>query len=87
MSHTAETDAKPPRKRRPKPSQAPAGDVSKTIDQFCTAEQMSRPQYFKMRQRGLGPSEVRDGRFIRISPEAHAEWRRARERSGSDEAA
>ena len=84
---TAEAEAKPKRKRRPKPKQPPSGDVSRTIDQFCTAEQMSRPQYFKQRKRGRGPSEVRDGRFIRITPEAHAEWRRARERSGSDEAA
>jgi hypothetical protein len=76
---TAEADAKSKRNRQPKPKQVPPGDVSKTIDQFCTAEQMSRPKYFKMRKLGLGPNEVRDGRFIRITPEAHAEWRRARE--------
>jgi hypothetical protein len=63
----------------------PSDDRSKTIDQFCRAEQMSRPHYFKMRRRGLGPREIRDGRFIRITPQAHAEWRRARERSGSNE--
>jgi hypothetical protein len=77
---------KSPRQRRPRPQQPPPDDASKTINQFCAAEQMSRPHYFNMRRRGLGPREIRDGRFIRITPEAHAEWRRARERSqvGSD---
>jgi hypothetical protein len=73
---TEEDDADPvdDSKSQPLPD-----DRSKTITQFCRAEQMSRPFYFKLRKRGLGPRELREGRFIRITPEAHAEWRRARE--------
>jgi hypothetical protein len=56
------------------------GDISKTIDQFCAAEQMSRPYYYVLRRRGLGPRELRNGRFIRITPQAHADWRREYER-------
>jgi hypothetical protein len=56
-------------------------DCSKTIDQFRRAEQMSRPFYFKLRKRGLGPREIRNGRHIRISPQAHADWRRDCERN------
>ena len=63
----------------------PSGDQSKTIRQFCQAEQMSRPQYYNMKKRGRGPRELRDGRFVRITPEAHADWRRALERAGSNE--
>jgi hypothetical protein len=62
----------------------PSDSRSKTIDQFCDAEQMSRPHYFKMRRRGLGPREIRDGRFVRITPEAHAAWRRERERTNTE---
>jgi hypothetical protein len=55
-------------------------DPSKTIGQFCATERMSRAKYFKDRAKGRGPREMRDGRWVRISPEAHAEWRRERER-------
>jgi hypothetical protein len=80
-TETEEDDADPvdDSKSQPLPD-----DRSKTITQFCRAEQMSRPFYFKLRKRGLGPRELREGRFIRITPEAHAEWRRARERAGCD---
>lgn len=57
---------------------AVSGGHSLTIAEFCAAERMSRPFYFKLRQRGKGPRELREGRFVRITPEAHAEWRRQR---------
>ena len=66
-------------------SHVPSDDQSKTIKQFCRAEQMSRPQYYNMKRRGRGPRELRDGRFIRITPEAHRDWRQARERADSNE--
>ena len=59
---------------------AETGAHSKTINEFCAAERMSRPFYFKLRRLGKGPRELREGRFVRITPEAHAAWRRARER-------
>ena len=37
---------------------------SKTINDFCAAEQMSRPFYFKLRRSGKGPRELREGRFV-----------------------
>jgi hypothetical protein len=64
----------------------PSDDQSKTIKQFCRAEQMSRPQYYNMKKRGRGPRELRDGRFVRITPQSHAEWRRARENDNEDTA-
>jgi hypothetical protein len=54
-------------------------DKSRTIAQFCQLEQMSRPFYFGLRKRGKGPREYREGRFVRITPTAHEEWRRERE--------
>jgi hypothetical protein len=56
-------------------------ESTKTISEFCELEKLSKPKYFDLRKRGLGPREMRDGRWVRISPEAHADWRRAREQT------
>ena len=47
-----------------------------TIPEFCFAENISEPTYYKMRDRGLGPKESRYLGTIRISPEARLEWHR-----------
>jgi hypothetical protein len=52
---------------------------SKTIDEFCTAERISRAMYYKLRRLGKGPREMAVGTHRRISPEAQADWRRDRE--------
>lgn len=54
-------------------------DESYTIEEFCRSEKISRAYYFVLRQRGEAPREMRLGRCVRISPEARADWRRARE--------
>src|SRR5262245_57820171 len=48
-----------------------------TIEEFCSAERISKSTYFKLRRMGLGPDELRfaNTRIIRITPEAHVQWR------------
>lgn len=53
---------------------------AETISEFRKSEKLSKTKYFNMRKRGKGPREMRDGRWVRITPEAKAEWRRERER-------
>ncbi len=50
---------------------------SKTIGDFCEAESISLPAYFSLRRKGLGPEELRPPgtRIIRITAQAHHEWR------------
>ncbi|MGY3496753.1 hypothetical protein [Bradyrhizobium sp. USDA 4502] len=50
-----------------------------TIKEFCEAHRISPAMYFKLRDAGLGPREMRTGRRVTISFEAAADWRRARE--------
>jgi hypothetical protein len=52
------------------------GEASKTIDEFCEAERISRAKYFKLRKDGRGPAELRLDSVVRITPQAHAAWRR-----------
>src|SRR5262245_13263318 len=46
---------------------------------FCAAFQISRRLYFKLRDAGLGPREMRLGRRVLISVESATAWARARE--------
>jgi hypothetical protein len=57
---------------------------SKTIDEFCTAERISRGMYYKLKRDGKAPREMAVGTAKRISPEAQAEWRREREAEGAE---
>jgi len=57
---------------------------SQTISEFCRSEKISRAKYFQLRREGKGPKEMRDLKWVRISPEAKLEWRRERERAGSE---
>jgi hypothetical protein len=46
-----------------------------TIAQWCEAQKVSLPYYFKLQRKGLGPKTIRIGtRFVRITVEAHREW-------------
>jgi hypothetical protein len=63
------------------PDATPADSTSITIPEFCAAEQISEPTYHKLRQRGLGPREMRYPglKIVRISAAAHEEWRKRME--------
>jgi hypothetical protein len=50
-----------------------------TIREFCAAHRISEAMYFKLRDAGLGPREMRALRKVTISVEAAADWRRERE--------
>lgn len=50
-----------------------------TIPEFCEAHRISQSMYFKLRNAGLGPREMRSMRRVTISIEAAIDWRRARE--------
>jgi hypothetical protein len=52
-----------------------------TIKEFCDAHRISPAMYFKLRDAGLGPREMRAGRRVTISLEAATDWRRAREKA------
>ena len=59
-----------------------AGQVPReayTIPEFCKAHRISESMYFKLRNAGLGPREMRALRKVTISIEAAEQWRRARE--------
>jgi len=64
--------------RRQQPPGLPpfVGEASKTIAEFCRHERMSRSKYYGLRKAGKAPAEMRVDRIIRITPEAHAAWRR-----------
>jgi hypothetical protein len=61
--------------------------AASTIRQFCRDHGISIPTYYVLKKRGLGPAEMRMARIIRISAEAAAAWRHARENPGKAEAA
>jgi hypothetical protein len=52
---------------------------SYTIGEFCIAEKISPPTYYKLRHLGLGPREMHIGAAVRISHDARLDWQRARE--------
>jgi hypothetical protein len=69
---------------------AARADQSKTIQQFCDVENISLASYYAIRRKGHAPTELRvpGTDIIRITPEAHADWRaRMAEFAVSEEAA
>jgi hypothetical protein len=50
-----------------------------TIKSFCVAHGISEGFYFKLREQGLGPDEMRLGARVLITHESAARWRIARE--------
>jgi broad specificity phosphatase PhoE len=62
------------------------GLPSYTIKQFCKLENISPPTYHNLKNRGLGPREMRPTRgIVRISPEARREWHAMLERMPAEE--
>lgn len=45
-----------------------------TIPQFCTHYQISRPFYYDLKKRGLGPIETRLGKAVRILHRSRMAW-------------
>jgi predicted DNA-binding transcriptional regulator AlpA len=54
-------------------------DRSLTINEFCTAENISRSMLYKIWAQGAGPRWFNIGAHRRISQEARREWRMALE--------
>jgi hypothetical protein len=50
-----------------------------SIAEFCIAHRISSAMYFKLKQQGFAPVEMRCGKRVLISIEAAAAWRRTRE--------
>jgi predicted DNA-binding transcriptional regulator AlpA len=61
--------------------------AASSIRQFCREHGISIPTYYNLKKQGQAPVEMRMGRIIRISAEAAAAWRRARENPSKAEAA
>ena len=64
---------------RVKRSSGPVPQLAFTIKTFCLAHAISEGLYFKMKQLGLAPREMKIGKLVLISHEAAHEWRRQRE--------
>jgi len=50
-----------------------------TIKEFCASEKISRSFFYKLLSQGKAPRTYQLGNERRISGEAYAEWRSARE--------
>ena len=57
-----------------------------SINEFCLRQKICPATYYKLKKRGLGPAELRLGNIVRITPEAEAAWRVARENPEGQEA-
>ena len=59
--------------------------LGRTINAWCAGYDISRSKYESMKRKGTGPRELRDEGIIRITAEADAEWRAAREEKSTTE--
>ena len=50
-------------------------DQSYTVNEFCTAERMSRGMFYKLQAQGKAPRIYYIGNSPRISHQARTEWR------------
>ena len=57
-----------------------------SINEFCQRQKICPATYYKLKRRGLAPAELRFGNIVRITPEAEAAWRVARENPEGKEA-
>jgi hypothetical protein len=58
-----------------------------TVPEFCARHRFGRAFYYKLKNLGLGPKEMRVGARVLISREAAAAWRRDRETVNASSAA
>jgi hypothetical protein len=72
-------DGRWPMQEQPTGATASGQQCAYTISEFCEAHRISRSQFYLMLKAGDGPILMRIGKQSRISVEAAASWRRARE--------
>jgi hypothetical protein len=60
-------------------------DDSLTISEFCRAEKVCRATFYNLKKAGKGPRLMKVGSHYRISPQARADWRLAREADAATE--
>jgi hypothetical protein len=60
---------------------------SKTIDEFCRDNRISRSFYYQMKKAGIGPDEMRYGAAVRISHRAELAWQQRGEQRAKETAA
>jgi hypothetical protein len=65
--------------KRPPIRGPPTPAAAYSIAAFCVAHDISESFYFKLREQGLGPREMRVGARVLISLESAERWRRERE--------
>ena len=71
-------------KKRKRRTRTPlSGNAALSIKEFCDAHGISVTYYYKMRNQGTAPREMRVGRRWLISQEAAAAWRKWREEVAS----
>ncbi|TGQ17881.1 transcriptional regulator [Mesorhizobium sp. M2E.F.Ca.ET.166.01.1.1] len=56
--------------------------TDRSIPGFCRRQKISRSSYYNLKTAGLAPREYVIGKLVRISPEAEADWVKAREADG-----
>jgi hypothetical protein len=68
---------------RPRNRGPPTPPACFSIKTFCAAHHISEAMFFKMREEGFGPREMRVGVRVLITFEAAADWRAERERAAA----
>jgi hypothetical protein len=63
---------------QPNDERAPPERSAFSIAEFCFRNGISLSTYHKLKNKGLGPDEMRSGHLVRISAEKELEWQRAR---------
>ena len=58
---------------------AASNQLAMSVADFCTFHSISKPTFYEMIKRGLGPKIMKVGARTLISTEAAAEWRRKME--------
>ena len=61
--------------------------VTRTVDQFCAKNQISRVHFYDQLKRGIGPRVMKVGRRTLITLHAEAEWHRRMEAATQGDAA
>lgn len=56
-----------------------------TVREFCLAHHIGETTYYRLKERGEGPKEMKVGKRRYISREAAEAWRRAREHQLEEE--
>ncbi len=60
---------------------------AKTIAEFCAANTISKPLFYKLKKQGLAPCVTEAGARRFITPESEAAWRKAMTKSAEHAAA